>query len=248
MDFRILGPLEADDGAAALALGPPRQRALLARLLLEAGRTVPLDRLLDDLWGDDPPETAVKMVQIYVSHLRKVLPDGMLRTHGRGYVLALDAATLDLDRFAQLREAGRAALARGEPVGAGARLRDALALWRGPALAEFAEPFAGPESARLDELRLACFEERIEADLAAGAHPDLVPELEAHIARHPLRERPRRQLMLALYRSGRQAESLAAYRDFHRRLDEDLGLGPSEELRELEGAILRREPALAAGP
>src|SRR5690349_748427 len=137
MEFRVLGPLEADDGTAALELGPPRQRALLARLLLDAGRAVPLDRLLDDLWGDDPPESAVKMIQIYVSQLRKVLPGGMLSTHGRGYQVVLGDAGLDLARFEALRAEGREALARGDPAAAGDKLRDALAMWRGPALAEF---------------------------------------------------------------------------------------------------------------
>src|SRR4051812_23446813 len=165
MEFKVLGPLEADDGTAALELGPPRQRALLARLLLDAGRAVPLDRLLDDLWGDDPPESAVKMVQIYVSQLRKVLGTEALRTQGRGYLLELGGAGLDLDRFEQLRAEGRDALARHDPCAAAERLRDALALWRGPALAEFDEPFARSEGPRLEELRVGCLEERIEADL-----------------------------------------------------------------------------------
>src|SRR3954471_2942973 len=190
MEFKVLGPLEADDGTAALELGPPRQRALLARLLLDAGRAVPLERLLDDLWGDDPPETAVKMIQIYVSQLRKVLPAGTLSTQRRGYLLALGDASLDLARFEALRAEGREALGRGDPALAGERLRDALALWRGPALADFDEPFAQAEGPRLEELRLACQEERIEADLAAGAPADVAGELEALVARHPLRERP----------------------------------------------------------
>src|SRR4051794_7514130 len=178
MEFRILGPLEADDGTP-LELGPPRQRALLARLLLEAGRAVPLDTLLDDLWGEEPPETAVKMVQIYVSQLRKVLPDGMLSTRGRGYLLACAPHQLDLHRFERLRLEGRQALARGDPAEAVRRLSEALALWRGPALAEFDEPFARAEGARLEELRLACLEERIEADLATpGKHADVAAELE----------------------------------------------------------------------
>src|SRR3954464_9132485 len=210
MEFKVLGPLEADDGAAALELGPPRQRALLARLLLDAGRAVPLDRLLDDLWGDDPPETAVKMIQIYVSQLRKVLPQGTLCTQGRGYLLALGDATLDLARFEALRAEGREALARGDPAGAGERLRDALAIWRGPALVEFDQPFAQAEGPRLEDLEQGCLEERIEADLAAGAHDDVAGELEALVARHPLRERPHRPLLLPLYRSGRQAHGPAA--------------------------------------
>src|SRR4051794_5103602 len=248
MEFKVLGPLEADDGTSRLELGPPRQRALLARLLLDAGRAIPLDRLLDDLWGDDPPESAVKMIQIYVSQLRKVLPGDTLRTHGRGYLLDLGDAGLDLDRFERLRAAGRDALAHGDPREASDRLREALAVWRGPALAEFEEPFAQAEGGRLEELRLGCLEERVEADLAAGAHADLAAELEMLVVRHPLRERPHRQLMLALYRSGRQAEALAVYQAFRRRLDEELGLEPSEALRELERAILRQDAALHAGP
>ena len=248
MEFRVLGPLEADDGTAALELGPPRQRALLARLLLEAGRAVPLDRLLDDLWGEDPPESAVKMVQIYVSQLRKVLPAGTLSTQGRGYQVVLGDAGLDLARFEALRTEGREALARGDPATAGDRFRDALALWRGPALAEFEQPFARAEAPRLEEMRVACLEERIEADLAAGEHADLAAELEALVARHPLRERPHRQLMLALYRAGRQPDALAAYRTFRTRLDEELGLEASEAMRDLERAILRQDPALGAGP
>src|SRR4051812_2036122 len=248
MDFKILGPLEADDGTAALELGPPRQRALLARLLLDAGRAVPLDRLLDDLWGEDPPDSAVKMIQIYVSQLRKVLPEGTVRTQGRGYLLALQDAGLDLARFEALRTEGREALARDDPAAAGERLRDALAMWRGPALAEFDEPFALADGARLEELRVSCLEERVEADLAAGEHPDLAGELEALVARHPLRERPHRQLMLALYRTGRQADALAVYRVFRARLDEELGLEPSEAMRELEHSMLRQDAALAGAP
>src|SRR4051812_41040083 len=186
MEYKLLGPLEVDDGTAPVALGPPRQRALLARLLLDPGRAIPLEHLIDDLWGEDAPASASKMVQIYISQLRKVLPAGALRTQGRGYVLDLGEAELDLRRFAELRAAGRAALDRGDAGEAVEQLRAALALWRGPALGEFDEPFARSESNRMDELRLGCLEERFEAELAAGHHHDAAAELESLVARHPL--------------------------------------------------------------
>jgi DNA-binding SARP family transcriptional activator/pimeloyl-ACP methyl ester carboxylesterase len=226
--------LEVRNGGAPIALGGPRQRALLARLLLEPGRTVSIDALLQDLWGEDQPTTAVKMIHVAVSQLRKVLPAGALQTRAPGYVA--HGAT-DLQRFEELRVAGR--------------LREALALWRGPALAEFDAPFAGREAARLEELRLGCLEDRIEADLARGEHGALVPELEGLVSANPLRERPRRQLMLALYHSGRQAEALATYRAFRAILDEELGIEPSAELRALELSMLRQDepaPVRAAPP
>jgi DNA-binding SARP family transcriptional activator/pimeloyl-ACP methyl ester carboxylesterase len=229
-----------------VALGGRKQRAVLARLLLDAGRTVAVERLLDDLWGDEPPGSAVKMIHVYVSQLRKVLPPGVLCTRAPGYAIELAGDdALDLHRFERLRAAGRASLERAEPA-ASEVLREALALWRGPALAEFSEPFAASERARLEELRLGCLEDRIEMDLAGGAGDELVPELESLVAAHPLRERPRRQLMLALYRAGRQAEALASYQQFRRTLDEELGIEPSARLREVELAILRQEPDASA--
>jgi DNA-binding SARP family transcriptional activator/pimeloyl-ACP methyl ester carboxylesterase len=225
-----------------VALGGRKQRAVLARLLLDAGRTVAVERLLDDLWGDEPPGSAVKMIHVYVSQLRKLLPAGVLCTRAPGYAVELAGDdTLDLHRFERLRAASRAALERAEPA-ASEVLREALALWRGPALAEFSEPFAASERARLEELRLGCLEDRIEMDLAGGASDELVPELESLVAAQPLRERPRRQLMLALYRAGRQAEALATYQQFRRTLDEELGIAPSARLRQVELAILRQEP------
>jgi DNA-binding SARP family transcriptional activator/pimeloyl-ACP methyl ester carboxylesterase len=206
---------------------------MLARLLLDAGRAVAVDDLIDALWGEEPPDSAVKMIHVYVSQLRKALPAGVLCTRAPGYALELAGEdVVDLHEFERLRTTGH--------------LRDALALWRGPPMAEFSEPFAAPERARLDELRLDCLEECIEADLASGAAGELVPELELLIAAHPLRERPHRQLMLALYRAGRQAEALAAYQRFRRTLDEELGIEPSAQLRELELAILRQDPDAAA--
>jgi DNA-binding SARP family transcriptional activator len=255
MDFRLLGPLEAGADAAPLRLGGRKPRALLACLLLDANRTVSIEQLIDELWGEAPPETATKMVQIYVSQLRKVLPDGTLRTRPGGYAVQVEPDSIDLHRFEALRAGGRSALLRGDAEAAAARLREALDVWRGPALAEFTEPFALAQRVRLEELRLACLEDRVEADLALGLHADVVAELELQIARHPLRERLRGQLMLALYRCGRQADALATYQAYRRTLDEELGIDPSAELRALESAILAHDvgllvarPAVAAAP
>jgi DNA-binding SARP family transcriptional activator len=248
MQLRVLGQLEAGDGVTPLGLGPPKQRAVLARLALDAGRTVRLEQLLDDLWEHDLPRSAPKMVQIYVSQLRKVLPEGRLRTEGGGYRLMLEDGERDLDELDRLRAQARADLAAGDAAAASRHLAEALALWRGPALGDLTEPFAERERARLEEVRLACLEDRIEADVAAGAHGQVIGELEALIGEHPLRERPRAQLMLALYRAGRQAEALAAFREFRRTLDDELALEPSESLRDLEAAMLRQDPALAPPP
>src|SRR4051794_31657656 len=245
MEFRLLGPMDVLDGDRALALGGLKQRALLARLLVEPNRTVSVDRLVDDLWGEAVPGSATKMVQIYVSQLRKVLPAGVLVTRPPRYLVQVDPEAIDVARFDRLRRTGRAALEAGDAAVAATRLREALALWRGEALAEFAEPFAQAERHHLDELRLSCLEDRVEADLLQGRHTDLVGELSAEVAHSPLRERLRRQSMLALYRSGRHADALAVYQDFRRTLDEQLGLEPSAELRELERAILEQHPALA---
>jgi DNA-binding SARP family transcriptional activator len=242
---RLLGPVELDVDGTGLALGPGRQRALLARLLLDANRTVSVDRLVDDLWGDDVPVTAVKMLHVLVSKLRKLLPAGMLLTRPPGYALMISLEALDLVRFERLREQGRAAVASGAAEDAAQRLREALALWRGSALAEFDEPFAVIEGRRLDEVRQACLEDRIDADLALGAHAEVVGELDALVARHPLRERLRRQLMLALYRSGRQAEALASYRRLRRLLSTEFGLEPSPRLRELERRMLQQDSTLS---
>ncbi|HXH96426.1 MAG TPA: alpha/beta fold hydrolase, partial [Gaiellaceae bacterium] len=245
MEFRILGPLEARDGSGSARLSGGKQQALLALLLLHAGRVVAVQRLVDDLWGEHVPETASKMVQVYVSRLRRQLPEGMLQTRSPGYLLDLDGHSLDLRRFEVLESEGRAAMADGRPGEAVRLLRDALALWRGPALAEFEEPFAQLESARLEEQRLTCLEERIEADLATGRAGELVGELEVLVARHPHRERLRSHLMLALYRSGRHAEALESYRSFRRMLADELGIDPPARLRELEGRMLRQDPTLS---
>jgi DNA-binding SARP family transcriptional activator len=241
MDFRLLGPLDVVEDDRSLALGGVKQRSLLAVLLLHANEVVSTDRLIDELWGDTPPATAAKSIQVHVSKLRKELGEGRLVTRTPGYVLQVAGSELDLARFEQLLSEARTAV----PETAARKLRQALALWRGPALADLVyEPFAQAETARLEELRLAALEQRIDADLATGRHSELVGELESLVARHPLRERLRSQLMLALYRSARQAEALDAYRTARRELAEELGLEPCEELRRLEQAILRQDPAL----
>ena len=244
MELRILGPLEAWDGDAPVGLGPHKQQAMLARLLLDAGRVVSVDRLVADLWGERAPETAVKMIHVYVSQLRKALPSAMLATRRPGYVVELGGHALDLHRFAALRREGADALARGDAATASERLHAALELWRGEPLAEFEEPFALPERATLEAAHLTCLEDRIEADLALGRHAELVDELESLLARNPGRERLCGLVMLALYRCGRQGEALAAYAAFRRRLDEDLGIAPSTELRDLQVRILRQDPGL----
>ena len=250
MEFRILGPLEVASDAGDVQLGGVKKRAVLALLLLHANEAVSVDRLVDELWPESPPKTAAKTVRVYVSQLRKALDgDGRLETSGRGYVLRLDSDDLDSARFEALLNEGRNLLAAGQPTRAAEVLREALALWRGPPLADFAyEPFAQSAIASLEERRLACLEERIEADLALGRHEDVTPELEALVGDHPLRERLRGQLMLALYRSGRQAEALEVYRSARRTLAEELGLEPGPDLQALERRILNQDPSLAAPP
>jgi DNA-binding SARP family transcriptional activator len=253
MDFRILGPLEVCAATGPLHLGRPKRRALLALLLLHPNEVVTSDRLIEELWGEDPPETATKALQVLVADLRKLLepergrgqPGRVLLTRPSGYLLQLESEQLDLARFERLLAEARRALAADDLATGRARLGEALSLWRGQPLADLAyEPFAQAEIARLEELRMGALEERIEADLALGCHADVVGELEALVAAHPLRERLRRALMLALYRSARQAEALEAYQDARRALTEELGIEPSRELRELEQAILVQDRSL----
>jgi DNA-binding SARP family transcriptional activator len=254
MDFRILGPLEALEEGRAVRLGGGKQRALLALFLLHRGEALATDRLIDELWGERPPAGAAKTVQVYVSRLRRALAGGegddlaaLIATREHGYVLELDPDRLDAYRFERLVAEGRGELAAGRPERAAAALERALSLWRGRPLADLTyEPFAQREIARLDDLRVGALEQLIEARLALGAHAELVGQLEALIAEHPYRERLRAQLMLALYRSDRQADALQAYQDARRTLVEELGIEPGERLRELERAILAQDPALAA--
>jgi DNA-binding SARP family transcriptional activator len=249
MDYRILGPLEALDGERQLPLGGARQRAVLAVLLLHANETLTRDVIVDELWGEDAPPTAAKVLQNCVSALRKELPPDTIRTVGGAYGITLEPGELDRDRFERLLAEGRAALEAGDHADAADQLRGALALWRGAPLSDFSyEGFAQDEIKRLDELHIAALEDRIEAELALGRHDELVPELEALVTRHPLRERLRGQLMLALYRAGRQAEALEAYRSARRTLLAELGIEPGRSLRELEQAILSQVPALDVAP
>ena len=246
MEFRILGRLEVVDNGQPVSLGAAKQRALLAILLLSRRTTVSIDRLVELLWGDDPPPTATKTIQVYVSRLRKALGDGILETRTPGYVLKIDPAAVDLDRFQMLAEDGRAALRSDQAERAAELLGAAIELWRGPPLEEFAyEPFAPTEIARLEKSRLAAIEDRIEAELQLGLGCELVAGLEQLVAEHPLRERLIGALMLALYRAGRQSEALAAYRSARERLVDQLGLEPGPELRELERRILVHDPTLA---
>jgi DNA-binding SARP family transcriptional activator len=252
MEFRILGPLEVRRGGTQVALGAAKQRALLAILLVHANELVASDRLIEELWPK-PPETAANTLQVYVGKLRKALeperargaPGEVLVTRAPGYVLRVGPGELDADRFERLLTQGRAANEADDPATAAARLHQALELWRGPALADFTyDPFAQAEIARLEELRLDALEERVRADLALGRAGDLVGELEALISDNPLRERLRGQLMLALYRSGRQGDALQVYRQTQATLDEELGLAPSRPLQRLQAAILHQDPAL----
>ncbi len=243
LEFRILGPLEVEGEGGPVPLGGHRQRSLLAALLLEGGRVVPTERLVDQLWGAEAPKTATTSLQNAISRLRRALGEDVLETRAPGYVLRVDQEQIDARRFEQLLRTARGA-APGERR---ELLEAALALWRGPALAEFTfEQFAQAEIRRLEELRLVAVEERIEADLELARHGDVVGELEALVVAHPLRETPRRQLMLALYRSGRQAEALDAYQDARARFVEELGIEPGPELRQLQAEILRHEAGLAA--
>ncbi len=247
MEYRILGPLEVVDGGRELSLGGARQRALLAVLLLHANEAVSTDRLVEELWGASPPESGPKALQVAVSQLRKTLQpvagvDGRIVTRAPGYVLRVEEGELDRDRFEALVEQ-----ARGESDAAAraAKLRQALALWRGEPLADLAyEAFAQPAIAHLEAERLAALEQRVDADLEAGRDADLVGELEALVARYPLRERLRGQLMLALYRSGRQADALDVYQDTRRTLVDELGVEPGPELQQLQKAVLDHDPAL----
>jgi len=245
MRYLILGPLEVRDGDRHVELRGGRQRKLLAILVLHSGEAVSTDRLIEELWDGKPPETAVKALQGYVSSLRKQLGPETIGTVGTGYRLIAAPEDTDAGRFEELLAEARPL----ERAPAAAKLREALGLWRGPALADFAyDEFARSEIDRLEDLRLTAVERRIDLELALGHHDDLAPELEALVRAHPLRERFRGQLMVALYRSGRQADALDAYRDARTVMREELGLEPSEELQALQRAILAHDATLAAPP
>jgi DNA-binding SARP family transcriptional activator/ABC-type transport system substrate-binding protein len=243
MEFRILGPLEVEDDGRPIALGGDKQRSLLALLLLGRGRPVSTERLIEEIWHGEPPATAAKSIQVYAARLRSALgPERLVKRRG-GYELLVAPGEVDGDRFEQLV----AAASGSPPEEAVPHLKEALALWRGHPLADLSlEPWAEAEIARLEDRRLAAFEDWADAELALGNHRELVPELEALVAEHPFREQLLERLVLALYRSGRQADALSAYRRGAAQLRSELGLEPSQSLRELETRILRQDETLAA--
>src|SRR4051794_11177061 len=246
MEFRILGPLEVTNELGPVAMGGIKPRALLAVLLLHPNESVSAERLAVALWGDDAPAGATRTVRVYVSRLRKALGDaGAVTTTAAGYRLRVRPDELDAERFHRGVATGRLALAAGEPERAALVLEEALALWRGPPLDDLAfEPFAQDEIARLEEQRLAALEARAEAHLATGRHLELVSDLRRLLAAHPTREGLAAQLMLALYRSGRQAEALEVYRGARLVLVEESGIEPGPELRRLHQAVLAQDPEL----
>ncbi|MBI2706535.1 MAG: FHA domain-containing protein [Actinobacteria bacterium] len=257
IQFKVLGPVEVLRDGTALPLGGPKQRSVLAVLVISANVVVPTSRLVDAVWGDDAHARAPSTLQVYVANLRKVLEPGVsardgfhvLLTQAPGYKLVAAPDAVDLLEFEGLVADGRRALAASQPEHASARLRQALDLWRGEPLADLrAGDIAVGETTRLQELRVGALADRVEADLGCGRHDAVVGELEALVARHPFHERLRGLQMLALYRSGRQADALRAYEDARSFLVDELGIDPSAPLRELEGAILRQDPALDAVP
>jgi predicted ATPase/DNA-binding SARP family transcriptional activator len=247
VEVRVLGPVELVGEDGPVPLGAPKQRRLLSTLVVHAGEARSADLLIDAIWGPSPPTSAAKLLQTYVSQLRKALPaPARIRTRGAGYALELEDESLDAARFERLLSEGRAASRERNPALAASLLRRALGLWRGQAYGDFAyEEFARAEAERLEELRLVALEERIEAELALGRHDDLLPELRSLAAAHPGRERLQAQAMLTLYRCGRQSEALDLYTDARTRLRDELGLEPSAELRELQRRILQQDPELA---
>src|SRR5262245_1701925 len=255
LEFRLLGPLELWRDGSQVKLGGERQRALLGLLLLHANEVVPTDVLVDELFGSEPSGGSLNAVQAGISRLRRVLAadgnggDTVLTTELRGYVLRVAPDQLDVSRFEALVADGRRSAEAGDPTTASARLREALALWRGPALADLQGlGFAAAEIRRLEELRLAALMDRVDADLSAGGGGELVPELEGLVATNPLLERARGQLMLALYRAGRQADALEVYRSTRELLRDELGLEPSRALQELERSILQHDDSLEVTP
>ncbi len=253
MDFRILGSLEVSAGGVVVDLGPPKQRALFAILLLHAGEIVPIDRLIDLLWGENPPRTAGHSIQIYMSDLRKAIEslDGrrILATRPPGYQLDADPASIDCRQFERLVKEGTRRLRAGDREGGVQDIRAALRLWQGPALSDFTyEEFAQPYIRRFHDLHLDAIEQLAAAELEAGDHSDVVPMLDAAIREDPLRERSRELLMLALYRTGRHAEALRTYQQLRSVLGEELGLDPSPPLQRLQERILLHDPSLLPAP
>ncbi|HET7647091.1 MAG TPA: BTAD domain-containing putative transcriptional regulator [Gaiellaceae bacterium] len=243
-EFRLLGPVEVVGDDAVLALGGPKQRALLAELLLRRGAAVSRERLVDVLWGERPPPSAIASLQVYVHGLRRAIGAQRLETRGAAYRLRVEPEELDVARFERLLADARTALAGGTPAHADELLAAALALWRGEALADLGDSPVRAAAAGLDDLRLQALELRIDARLALGEHREVVLQLEELVAAEPYRERLREQLVLALYRSGRQDDALAAYQDARRTLADDLGVEPGPGLRELERAVLQHDPSL----
>src|SRR5439155_21595715 len=247
---RVLGPIKVAGDGGAVLLGGPLQRRLLAALVLGAGEARSRDALIDALWGEKPPASASKLLQVYVSQLRRALPaPAHIETRSAGYALKLDADSLDATRFERLLSEGTEALSAGNPHLASSLLAKALDLWRGAAYADVAyEDFARPEAERLEELRQVAIEERIESGLALGRHEALLGVVTSLANAHPLRERLQAQAMVALYRCGRQAEALEVFAAYRRRLDDALGLEPGPELHDLQRRILQHDPSLATPP
>src|SRR6516165_7593929 len=253
LEFCVLGPVEVSEGGQNLPLGGPKQRALFADLILNAGTIVSTAQLIDDVWGDVSPPTAGHTVETYIARLRRVLRDGsrpeVLLTRSPGYLLDVEPEHVDVLRFGQLVRDGTAAAGRGDHEEASAVLGAALALWRGQALADVADaPFARAAARRLTDQHLVVLERRIDSDLQLGLAQDLIPELEALVVSHPYHEPFYRQLMLALYRSGLQSDALAAFRRARGLLASDLGIQPGPDLRRTEQAILRQDPGLELPP
>jgi DNA-binding SARP family transcriptional activator/streptogramin lyase len=249
MEFRVLGPVEVLTANVPIAMPAGRQRALLALLLIHRDASVSTDRIVEELWPSGAPPTAAKIVRNHISELRKALADGgagvTIATEARGYRLRVEPSRIDARRFEDLVAEGRRLRETGKTDRAAQALEEALSLWHGAPFENLAdEAFVRGEAARLEELRLTCLEERIDADLELGRHAEVIPELEALVRQEPLRERLRELLMLALYRAGRQAEALAAYRDVRRGLRDELGLDPGRGLQELERAILAQDRSL----
>jgi DNA-binding SARP family transcriptional activator len=244
--YLLLGPVVALVDGGAVELGGPRQRGVLVVLLTQAGSVVPASRIIDAVWGDEPPASAANLVQGSISQLRKAVGRDAIHTRGAGYVARIEPDALDLHVFERLARAGCVALQDRRFEEAAELLREALALWRGPALADLADQsFLEHEAARLEEMRLLALERAVEADLACGRHADALAEVEELVHAHPLRERPRELMMRALYGTGRQAEALETYRRTRATFVDELGIEPGPALRELEHAILRQDRSLA---